>query len=305
MRHKKSTIKVSGQERALRVVNFVCMVLAVFLCMYPFWYLIIYSLSDPAQASRGVWLLPKGFTIYAYQWIMENTNFGHAFLISTSRTLINTVLCLLGSSLFAYLVTQRDMIARKFIYRFVIITMYLGAGLVPYYITMKSYHLNNSYLLYIIPGILNAYYVILIKTFIEQIPASLEESAVLDGAGAFTVYRYIILPLSKPIVATIATFTAVGQWNSYMDNYLYVSKTSLNTLQYLLYKFLNSTQELTKMLQQGDTSAIHQMGSASQLLTPMGVRMTITVITVIPIFMVYPFMQKYFSKGIMLGAVKG
>ena len=108
MRHKKSTIKVSGQERALRVVNFVCMVLAVFLCMYPFWYLIIYSLSDPAQASRGVWLLPKGFTIYAYQWIMENTNFGHAFLISTSRTLINTVLCLLGSSLFAYLVTQRD-----------------------------------------------------------------------------------------------------------------------------------------------------------------------------------------------------
>ena len=113
MRRNKSTIKASRQERALQVVNFICMTVAVFLCMYPFWYLIIYSLSDPAQASRGVWLLPKGFTIYAYQWIMENTNFGHAFLISTSRTLINTVLCLLGSSLFAYLVTQRDMIARK------------------------------------------------------------------------------------------------------------------------------------------------------------------------------------------------
>ena len=291
MRRNKSTIKASRQERALQVVNFICMTVAVFLCMYPFWYLIIYSLSDPAQASRGVWLLPKGFTIYAYQWIMENTNFGHAFLISTSRTLINTVLCLLGSSLFAYLVTQRDMIARKFIYRFVIITMYLGAGLVPYYITMKSYHLNNSYLLYIIPGILNAYYVILIKTFIEQIPASLEESARMDGAGFFKVYARIILPLSKPIIATVAVYASVGAWNSWQDNYLLAQSPN---------NCINQAQVLADSMKQGLVQAPGAVALSAET-----IKMATTIVAVLPVMMVYPFLQKYFVKGVMMGAVKG
>ena len=262
--------------------------------------LIIYSLSDPAQASRGVWLLPKGFTIYAYQWIMENTNFGHAFLISTSRTLINTVLCLLGSSLFAYLVTQRDMIARKFIYRFVIITMYLGAGLVPYYITMKSYHLNNSYLLYIIPGILNAYYVILIKTFIEQIPASLEESARMDGAGFFKVYARIILPLSKPIIATVAVYASVGAWNSWQDNYLLAQSPKLQTVQLLLYNCINQAQVLADSMKQGLVQAPGAVALSAET-----IKMATTIVAVLPVMMVYPFLQKYFVKGVMMGAVKG
>ena len=300
MRRNKSTIKASRQERALQVVNFICMTVAVFLCMYPFWYLIIYSLSDPAQASRGVWLLPKGFTIYAYQCIMENTNFGHAFVISTSRTLINTVLCLLGSSLFAYLVTQRDMIARKFIYRFVIITMYLGAGLVPYYITMKSYHLNNSYLLYIIPGILNAYYVILIKTFIEQIPASLEESARMDGAGFFRVYARIILPLSKPIIATVAVYASVGAWNSWQDNYLLAQSPKLQTVQLLLYNCINQAQVLADSMKQGLVQAPGAVALSAET-----IKMATTIVAVLPVMMVYPFLQKYFVKGVMMGAVKG
>lgn len=300
MRHKKSTIRVSRQERVLQVVNYICMALAVFLCMYPFWYLIIYSLSDPAQAARGVWLLPKGFTLYAYQWIMENTNFGHAFLISVSRTLINTVLCLLGSSLFAYLVTQRDMIARKFIYRFVIITMYLGAGLVPYYITMKSYHLNNSYLLYIIPGILNAYYVILIKTFIEQIPASLEESARMDGAGFFKVYARIIMPLSKPIIATVAVYASVGAWNSWQDNYLLAQSPKLQTVQLLLYNCINQAQVLADSMKQGLVQAPGAVALSAET-----IKMATTIVAVLPVMMVYPFLQKYFVKGVMMGAVKG
>ena len=300
MRHKKSTIKVSRQERVLQVVNYIWMALAVFLCMYPFWYLIIYSLSDPAQAARGVWLLPKGFTLYAYQWIVENTNFGHAFLISVSRTLINTALCLLGSSLFAYLVTQRDMIARKFIYRFVIITMYLGAGLVPYYITMKSYHLNNSYLLYIIPGILNAYYVILIKTFIEQIPTSLEESARMDGAGFFKVYARIIMPLSKPIIATVAVYASVGAWNSWQDNYLLAQSPKLQTVQLLLYNCINQAQVLADSMKQGLVQAPGAVALSAET-----IKMATTIVAVLPVMMVYPFLQKYFVKGVMMGAVKG
>lgn len=297
----KSKIRISAQERVFRVIIFAFMILAVVLCVYPFWYLIIYSLSDPSQAARGVWLLPKGFTLYAYQWIFRNTDFGHAFLVSAARTVIQTAFILLGSSLFAYLMTKREMIGRKFVYRFVIITMYLDAGLVPYYITMKSYHLNNSFLLYIIPGIINAYYVILIKTFIEQIPPSLEESALIDGAGFFKVYSKIIMPLSKPIIATIAVYAAVGSWNSWRDNYLLVRNPKLQTVQLLLYNCINEAQQLANSMKNGPVGA----AAETMTMTPETIKMATTVIAVLPVMMVYPFLQKYFVKGVMMGAVKG
>ena len=297
--------KISPSRMAFHVVNTIFLGLLALICLYPFWYILIYSLSDATRAQAGVTFWFKGFSLNNFKKVLELNGIGSALFISVARTLSGTLLSVFACTFMGYLFSKDELPGRKFLYRALVITMYVSGGLIPTYLTISAYKLVNTFWVYILQGVVSAYNVILVKTFVEQLPASLEESAVLDGAGAFTVYRYIILPLSKPIVATIATFTAVGQWNSYMDNYLYVSKTSLNTLQYLLYKFLNSTQELTKMLQQGDTSAIHQMGSASQLLTPMGVRMTITVITVIPIFMVYPFMQKYFSKGIMLGAVKG
>ena len=196
---------------------------------------------------------------------------------------------LFGSSLFAYLVTKKDMIGRKFVYRFVVITMYLSAGLVPYYITMKAYHLNNTFWLYIIPGIVNAYYVILIKTFIEQIPQSLQESAELDGAGFFKIYTSIILPLSKPILATVAVYASVGAWNS-----------NLQTVQLILYNCINQAQMLADSMRSG------QVGNAAAIsLSADSVRMATTIITVIPVMLVYPFLQKYFVKGVMLGAVKG
>ena len=220
MKKTSSKIKTSPQEKFLHVLNVFFLLIAVFLCVYPFYYMVIYSLSDSTRASlEGIYFLPKGFTLDAYKMILKKSGFGHAFLISGARTVIQTILCLFGSSLFAYLVTKKDMIGRKFVYRFVVITMYLSAGLVPYYITMKAYHLNNTFWLYIIPGIVNAYYVILIKTFIEQIPQSLQESAELDGAGFFKIYTSIILPLSKPILATVAVYASVGAWNSWQDNY--------------------------------------------------------------------------------------
>ena len=203
---------MSNQKRVLLIINYTIVILAAILCIYPFYYLVIYSLSDPNLVTRGVYLFPKGFTLYSYEWVLGGSNIGPAFLVSGSKTLIHTMFCLAGSSLFAYLMTKTEMLGRKFVYRFVIITMYLDAGLIPWYMTMKSYHLYNNYWLYIIPGIINAYYIILIKTFIEQIPSSLEESAKIDGAGFLRVYRSIILPLSKPILATIAVYASVGAW---------------------------------------------------------------------------------------------
>ena len=278
----KKKIRVSLSERILQIVIYIVVTIFVILCVYPFYYLIIYSLSDPTLAAKGIYLLPKGFTFSIYQRIFEKTNFGHAFLISASRTVINTGLCILGSSLFAYLVTKEDMIGRKFVYRFVVITMYIGAGLIPYYITMKAYHLKDTY--YIIPGIINAFYVILIKTFIEQIPPSLEESAEMDGAGFLRTYASIIMPLSKPIIATVAVYAAVGAWNSWQDNYLLVQNPKLQTVQLILYNCINDAQRIADSMKNG---AIMAPG------------------TVLPVMLVYPFLQKYFVKGVMLGAVKG
>ena len=275
-------IRVSGKDTVLQIIIYICMALAVFICIYPFWYLIIYSLSDPAQAIKGVWIMPKGFTLYAYQWIFRNTGFGHAFFISTARTVIST------------------MVGRKFVYRFVIITMYLGAGLVPYYITMKAYHLNNSFLLYIVPGIINAYYIILIKTFIEQIPSSLEESARMDGAGFFMIYSRIILPLSKPIMATVAVYASVGAWNSWQDNYLLVQNPNLQTVQLLLYNCINEAQRLADSMKSGMV-----MAPGAAAVSEETIKMATTIVSVLPIMLVYPFMQKYFVKGVMMGAVKG
>lgn len=282
-------------------MNIILILLATFVCVYPFYYMLIYSVSDASKVLGGIYFLPKGFTLQTYKWIFATSDFGHAFWISGTRTVIQTVLCLLGSSLFAYLVTQRDMIGRKFVYRFVVITMYLSAGLIPWYITMKSYHLNNTYWLYIIPGIVNAYYVILLKTFIEQIPDSLQESASIDGAGFFKIYWSIIMPLSKPILATVAVYASVGAWNSWQDNYLLVNDVKLQTVQLILYNCINQAQRIADSMKSGMTS----IGGAGVTMTADNVRMATTIVAVFPIMLVYPFLQKYFVKGVMMGAVKG
>lgn len=301
MKKESLKIKTSPQEKILHAANILLLLMAVFLCVYPFYYMVIYSLSDSTRASlEGIYFLPKGFTLDAYRMIFKKTDFAHAFLISCSRTIIQTGLCLIGSSLFAYLVTKQEMIGRKFVYRFVVITMYLSAGLVPYYITMKAYHLNNNYLLYVVPGIVNAYYVILFKTFIEQIPQSLQESAEIDGAGFFRIYRSIILPLSKPILATVAVYAAVGAWNSWQDNYLLVQNPKLQTVQLILYNCINQAQSIADSMKSG------MVGNPNAVtLSADSVRMATTIVAVVPIMLVYPFLQKYFVKGVMLGAVKG
>lgn len=183
--------------------------------------------------------------------------------------------------------------------------MYLNAGLIPYYLTIKAYGLRNNFLVYIIPGAISAFYIILIKTFIEQLPASLEESAIIDGAGYFTIFRSIIIPLSKPVIATVVVFSAVGNWNAWFDTYIFISNKKLQTLQYVLLGFLQQTSRLAESMRNSATSSSMATAGSQIQITTQSARMTITAIVIIPIMLVYPFMQRYFVKGIMLGAVKG
>jgi ABC-type glycerol-3-phosphate transport system permease component len=227
---------------------------------------------------------------------------GGAVAMSLARTVIGTVLPVVLTSIIGYLFTKEHMYMRKFLYRFMIITMYFSAGLIPTYMNIRMLGLMNSFWVYVIPGGIRVYNMILIKTFMESLPASLEESAQIDGAGYVRRFIRIVLPLSKPILATVALFTAVGQWNSYMDTLLYINDSELYTMQFLLYEYLNHAKSVASSI--ASITDMRELDSATQISTN-AVRNTMTIITIIPIICVYPLIQRYYVQGVMIGAVKG
>lgn len=301
MRRAKEKLSIS--EKLFISIVYIIMILFLLLCLYPFYYLLIYSISDATEAAKGVYLFPAKLDFTTYVGILKRNDLLHALFISSARTVLGTIITVFCTSVLAYLFTKNEMLFRKAMYRFLLITMYVGAGFIPWYITMKAYGLKNNFLLYIIPGAVNVFQLILVKTFIEQLPASLEESAELDGAGFFTVFIRIIFPLSMPIIATISVFSAVGHWGSWIDNYFLANTKGLMTLQLVLYNYLNQAQAIAEAMKRSGPVAV-DMGN-KHTLTADSVRMTITFISVVPIMLVYPFLQRYFVKGIMMGAIKG
>lgn len=296
--------KLRTGDIIFETINYSVFILFTLLCIYPFYYIFICTLSTPSQVLKGVvYLWPSKFTFENYISIFKLPGIPQAAVISILRTIIGSTITVFCSALVAYLVTKKELYGRKFIYRYFIFTMYASGGLIPSYILMTSLHLDNNFLIYVIPGAINAFFIILVKTFIEQIPPSLEESAMMDGASVFTIFTKIILPVSMPIIATITVFNSVGQWNSWYDNFLYVSNAKLDTLQYILLKYLKQSEALSRQLSL-DASRNRNLAN-NFVLTPMAVRMTITMVVTLPIIFVYPFLQKYFVKGIMMGAIKG
>jgi len=296
--------KRTSASIVFEVCNLIFFGLFTIICLYPFWYILIYSISDPRQLiTGGITILPRGFTLFNFERVMKLKGISSAVVISVLRTTVGASATVFACSLLGYIFSKREMPARTFLYRMLIITMYIGGGLIPTYLLIKSYGLINNFFVYILPATVSAYNVILIKTFIEQLPQSLEELAMIDGAGYFKIYLKLIFPLSLPIIATITVFSAVGQWNSWFDNHIYCSDIKLRTLQYMLYNFLNESQRLARLLQEGGIGNINPR--VQMALTPKGVRMTVTLLVTLPIFLVYPFMQRFFIKGIMIGAVKG
>lgn len=290
----------STSRKVFQVLNALFFVLFTFLCVYPLWYVLIQSLSS-GNTGKAVFL-PEGFTLKNYAQVFRMPNVAHAMGVSVLRTVVGTVVTVGACMLLGYLFTKEEMPGRKVLYRLLVVTMYVSGGLIPTYLVYKSYGLLNNFWVYILPGAVSAYYVILIKTFVEQLPKAVEESAMIDGANTLTIFARIILPVSLPIVATIAVYAAVRQWNSWFDNHVYaLTNKNILTLQYMLYKYLNEAERIAKELQEMSTD----MANVDNLLTPRGVRMTVTMVTVIPVLFIYPFLQRYFIKGIMIGAVKG
>jgi multiple sugar transport system permease protein/putative aldouronate transport system permease protein len=274
------------------------------LCVFPFYYLFINTVSDNRMVQAGqINFFPVGFHLDNYTRLLQASEMGQSLFISASRTVLGTVLMVLASAFVGYLITQKEMFGRKFIYRFIIITMYFNAGLIPWFLNMSMLGLTNNFWGYIIPAIVQPFNLILVKTYIESLPGELEESAFIDGAGYFTVFSRIIFPLCKPILATIAVFGAVGHWNSFIDSLILMQgEPGLYTLQHRLYIYINMTSNIGQMMEAGGGV---DAGTISSLLNNRVIQLTVSMVSIIPILMVYPLMQRYFQKGLMLGAVKG
>ncbi|CAH1190969.1 MULTISPECIES: carbohydrate ABC transporter permease [Paenibacillus] len=268
--------------------------------LYPFLNVLAISFNDSVDTVRGgISIFPRQFTLENYKLIFSYDGLITGFKISVLRTVIGTLAGLVSGSMVAYTLARKEFQGRRFVSVFLAITMYVSGGLIPGFILIKNLDLINTFAVYILPGLVSAFNIFIIRSFIDGIPYALQESAKLDGANDFTIYWRVILPLTKPALATVALFLAVGQWNSWFDTYLYNgSNDSLTTLQY----------ELMKVLQSTTTNANDVRGeNMSQLVTqvsPDSVKMAITIIATVPILIVYPFLQKYFVKGMTLGAVK-
>ncbi len=299
----KRKIQQSWQDKLFNIINYTVFILFALLCLYPFYFLFISTISRNDYVNLGkITFYPVGLHFQNYLNMLKLDRIGGAAFISLARTVLGSAVSLLASSYMAYLFTKESMWGRKLIYRLTIATMYFSAGLIPTYLNIKVLGLMNSFWVYIIPGAVSVYNMILIKTFIESLPPSLEESAQIDGAGYLTRFFRLILPLSVPILATVALFSIVGHWNAFMDTKLYISNYKLFTLQYLLYEYYNNAASIAaSVTAQTDMSLMDAATKVSET----SLKYTITMVTVIPVMCVYPFVQRFYVKGIMIGAVKG
>ena len=301
----KKRKRIKSGDMIFQTVNYLVFLIITLICIYPFYYMIVNTISANDLSSNGlINFLPKSIHFDNYRQVLMLDGLSTATLVSLGRTVLGTACTVLASAFLGFMFTQEKLWHRKFWYRFFVITMYFNAGLIPMFITMQTLHLTNTFWVYVIPAIVQPFNIILVKTYIESMPKSLQEAAEIDGAGIFTVFGKIILPTAKPILATVAIFSAVGQWNSFQDTLLYITDQKLYSLQYLLYTYINQASSLAAMVRNNGAGAISAVTLATQQ-TPTSIRMTVSVIVVLPILFVYPIFQRFFVKGIMIGSVKG
>ena len=288
---REKAIKIKRKRCAsdwfLDIFKVVFLVLVTVICVYPFWNIFVVSINDATDALRGgLYFLPRKLSLASYKDILGRATFLHGILITVLRTAIGTPLAVLVTTALAYVLSRKELLFRKQLNLFFIFTMYFGGGMVPYYMVLKSLGMLNNFIVFIFPNLVSVYNMILVKNYIEGMPAEIFESAKIDGANDLTVFFKMVIPLSKPIIMTIAL--------SWFDAYLFTNAQSLKTMQSILVEILNQYQT---------SSANQAANQASQTITPDSIRMAATMIATIPIIMVYPFIQKYFVKGIMLGSV--
>ena len=286
----------SAEDRIVDFFTIIVSVLVLVSCIYPIYYILILSLNTGLDASRGgIYLWPRAFTLENYQKVLSDPEWMHALLISVLRTVIGTVITVLFTSMFGYTLAKEDLRFKKFYKIWLVVAMYFSGGMIPTYMVFKTLHLTNSFWIYIVPSALDYFFVLLFVSYFKEHPRELRESAIIDGASEGQVFFRIIWPVSKPILVTFTLFSAVNQWNSYFDAVIYVQNQNLKPLAKYLVEIINSSA----------TSRIASPYGRSATYTTQSLQLAVMVISILPIVVVYPFVQKHFEKGMMLGAVKG
>ncbi|PZD94482.1 carbohydrate ABC transporter permease [Paenibacillus sambharensis] len=295
----------SWSDKIFDTCNIIFMLVLVVVTLYPFINMFALSFNNANDSIRGgIYLWPREWTWENYAYIFNESSIYHATLISAFRTILGTIISVFCTAMLAYTVSRQEFVLRKFVTIAFVFTMYFSGGLIPTYLLIRELDLINSFWVYIFPGIIGVFNMIVVRSFIEGLPDGILESAKIDGAGEFTTFVRIVLPLTVPALATISLFVAVGQWNSWFDVFLYnSSRLDLSTLQYELMKILSTSNTAANSMTAADQFAAGQSGQT--MVTPTSIRATMTIIASLPIIMVYPFLQKYFVKGMTVGGVKG
>ena len=292
---KKNRIHQSFGSRAFDVFNVIFMFLFLLVTLYPFWYVVIGSFSDGADYMRGgVYLWPREWSLQNYQVTLVDSRLWIGFRVTIARTFICTITHVLFTAMVAYAMSRSDLPCRKFIYWFNMFTMFFGGGLVPYFLIIKSIGLYNNYLVYIIPSLYSVYNMIVIQSGFKSISEEIHDAAFVDGAGELRIWLMIYLPLSKPVLATVALWLAIGHWNSYFDCMIYTNSESLQTLQYFLLKAIQ-TSSMTEGMPP----------DMMERLSPKTVSLATIIVSIIPVLFFFPFIRKNFASGIMIGSLKG
>lgn len=291
--------KTVGDKFIDAIIVFVMLIIIVVM-LYPLWNTMITSFNDARDSIKGsLYLWPRKWTLFNYQSVFKTDKVFNAFVVSVARTVITTVLNVFFSGLLGYVLSRKEFVFRKFMTVFMVMTMYINAGLIPQYFLYRSLGLIDSFWVYVVPGLVGAFNVVVIRTYINSLPTSLVESAKIDGATEMRTYFSIIFPLCMPVMATVALWVAVGSWNSWFDSFIFAPKQDLSTLQYEMMKILSSSMQ--SGVRQPDYLA--ESNQQRSMVTPNSLRAAMTMVATVPILIVYPFLQKYFVT-VNIGSVK-
>lgn len=280
---------------------YVMLTLLFLVTFYPFWNILVLSLNEASDSIRGgLMLWPRKFTLDSYRAVLRNEEIFTAARLTVSRVIIGVPLAVINTAMLAFGLSRKTLPGRKWINLYFVFTMYFSGGIIPSYMVIKSLGLIDNFWVFIMPNLVNIFWMLLVRTYMEGLPGELEESARLDGAGDFIIFSRIVLPLTVPVLATVTLFSAVSHWNAWYDSYVYTYKPELTTLSSVLVRILNQYQTGDMM------SAAAQMASESKKMPVSSetIRMTVTMVTTLPILMVYPLLQRYFLKGMLVGAIK-
>lgn len=288
-----------------QTVNIAVLALIGFATLYPFIYIVAYSLNDGMDSMRGgIYFLPRQFTLDNYMAVFNDATLINAYKITVLRTVVGTLCSVLLCAAFAYALTKRTLPGRTFVVLLMFLPTLFQAGLIPNFILFRQLNIVNTFWVYIIPSLYSFWNIIIMRTFFLQLPDALEESAKIDGCSDIGVFWRVILPLSGPVLATIALFVGVGHWNDWFTGTFFVSNADLKPVQTLLQDLLSNSEALASVASEMNNKGGGAMFSSKQM-TPESLRMSTLVVATLPIVCVYPFLQKYFVKGVMIGSVKG